>query len=126
MALNLVFIGCNEEQTRRYFKEFIEMNKDQVRDYPLTRNTATSWICPTSVWLTDGTWIRRVPSEIERLDGLRFDQIVVACDHRGVWNWPDKRLELLQELRRRAYAFRVSEEDTVIIYDIDADGEDRI
>ena len=126
MALNLVFIGYNEEQTRRYFKEFIESNKDQVQDYPLTRNTATSWICPTAVWLTDGTWIRRVPSEIARLAGLRFDQIIVACDRRGVWNWPDERLELLQHLYRNAQRRQVLEEDTVLIYEIDAGGEDRI
>lgn len=120
MALNLVFIGCNEEQTRRYFREFIEMNKEQVQDYPLTRNTATAWLCPTVVWLKDGTLIRRVPSSLERLDGLRFDQVIVACDRRGVWNWPEPRLALLQELiHRAAWSDRILEEDRVIIYELD-------
>lgn len=119
MALNLVFIGYNEEQTRRHFKEFIEMNKEQVQDYPITRNTATAWICPTVVWLKDGTKIRRAPS-LDRLDGLRFDQVIVACDRRGVRHWPEPRLALLQELIRRAsMSDRILEEDRVIIYELD-------
>ena len=120
MALNLVFIGYNEEQTRRYFREFLEINKDQVQDYTFVGNSVMSWFCPTSIRLQDGTVIRRAPNSLDGLDGLRFDQVIVACDRRGVWNWPEPRLALLQELiHRAALSDRILEEDRVIIYELD-------
>ena len=117
MALNLIFIGCNEEQTRLYFADFVRFNQDQIVEF----SPRQGWIV-----LCDGTLIRRAPSTKEAIVGHHFDQIIVACDRRGVWNWPDKRLELLQELYRGALRRQVLEEDTVIIYELDADGEDRI
>ena len=117
MALRLAFIAYNEEQTRRYFAEFKEINQDQIWGFDPVNGC---------IRMVDGTTIYRVSDNPSRLAGSRFDQIIVACDRRGVWNWPDKRLELLQELYRHARRHQVLDEDTVLIYEIDAGGEDRI
>lgn len=117
MALRLAFIGCNEEETRRYFAEFKEINQDQIWGFDPINGF---------IRMVDGTTIYRVSDIPSRVAGSRFDQIIVACDRRGVWNWSDKRLELLQGLYRQAWRHQVPEEDTVLIYEIDAGGEDRI
>lgn len=121
MALTLVFIGYNEEQTRRYFKEFIEINKDHVQDYPLTRNTATSWVCPTSVRMKDGTLIRRAPNSLTGMSGLRFDQVIVAADRRGTAGWTAHRQEMLWELGVRRSRWLVDDEFGFIYYDLDSE-----
>ena len=119
MALKLVFIGRNTEQTSRYFKEFLEANKEQVRILTYHDGASAPWRSPRSAQLKDGTMIYRAPSSLDRLDGLRIDQVIVACDHRGVYNWPESRLALLQELiHRAAMSDRILDQDRVIIYEL--------
>lgn len=111
VGLELVFIGYNEHQTQRYFEEFKESNQEQIWGYDPIGGR---------IWMHDGTKIRRAPNSFDRLDGLRVDQVIVACDRRGVRHWPEKRLALLDELIRRAsMSDRVLEEDRVIIYELD-------
>lgn len=115
MPLKLAFIGYNEEQTRRYFDEFRWMNRDQVEAY--TRVFG-------KILLNDGTIIQRAPATKEKLDGLRFDQIIVACDRRGYGVWPSYQRELLHALEQRMSYGRVSEDDRIIYYDLDSELED--
>lgn len=121
MALNLVFIGYSEHLTRMYFRVFIWDNREQIRDWGSYFISVSDQYCPTTVHLLDGTMIRRAPSSLDRLDGLRFDQVIVACDRRGVRHWPEHRQYLLEELIRRAsMSDRIREEDRVIYYELDA------
>lgn len=112
MPLRLAFIAYNEAQTRRYFKEFRWVNRDQIWSYD-----------PASgiIVMLDGTTIRRVPSSLHKLDGLRFDQIIVACDRRGEYVWPSHQIEVLHELMRRMTCGRVPAEHAVIYYDLDSE-----
>ncbi len=126
MALSLVFIGRDEDQTRRYFREFIDTNREQVQDFTIIGSGAMDWIYPRAVRLKDGTQIRKAPNSLDMLDGLHIDQVIVACSRRGVWNWPEPRLAMLQELiRRAACSDHILEQDRVIIYELDAREGDR-
>lgn len=73
MALEIAFLGYNEEQTRQFFKQFAEDNRDQVNGYNFTHGL---------ILLKDGTKIRRVSAAPEWITGRRFDQIIVADDLR--------------------------------------------
>lgn len=112
MALTLAFIGYNEEQTRRYFDEFCTINYDQI------------WFDGRRVHLgmvelLDGTQIYRVPSDRHKIVGLRPDQIVVACDRRGVGAWPEEQRDTLWHLIRWLASDKVSTERSLITYDLD-------
>ncbi len=74
MALKIAFLGYNEKQTRQFFKQFAEDNRDQVRGV----NFAQGYML-----LKDGTEILRVPAQNPAwINGRRFDQIIVADDLR--------------------------------------------
>lgn len=112
MDLKLVFIGYNEAQTRRYFAEFAEINQDQIWRYNPDIGI---------IRMYDGTVIYRAPSHLTSLYGLHIDQVIVACDECGVRGWPTYRLELLDELIRRAERLgQVPAQDRVIIYELDS------
>lgn len=111
MALRLIFIGYNEHLTQLYLREFEEVNRRQVLGYDPVHG---------KIWLRDGAIICKTPNSINRLDGLRFDQVIVACDSRGTRHWPRQRRELLRALINRAsWSSQVREEDIVIIYELD-------
>lgn len=118
--LQLIFIGETEHYTRLYFKEFLRTNRAQVASYFTVGVTVMDQIYPVAVKMTDGSVIRRAPSTLDRLDGLRLDQVIVACDRRGVRAWPERRLKLLNALIDRAsWSERIQEEDRVIIFELD-------
>lgn len=112
MPLRLAFIAYNEAQTRWYFKEFRWVNRDQVEVYSELLG---------KILLKDGTIIQRVPASLHTLDGLHFDQIIVARDRRGEYVWSQHRIELLHELMRRMTCGRVPAEYAVIYYDLDSE-----
>ncbi len=110
--LTLAFIGCNEDQTRRYFAEFAKMNADQVScfdDYA------------GRILLTDGTVIRRVHNNRDHLMGCQFDQVIVAVDRRGVYGWRLERFPLLHEVYNRTLRSCVPDQFLTIVYDLDSE-----
>jgi hypothetical protein len=110
--LTLAFIGCNEEQTRRYFAEFAKANADQVSRF----NDRAG-----CVLLMDGTVVRRVHYDRNRLMGCQFDQVIVAVDRRGVYNWPEERFVLMREVYERTSRSCVPDQFLTIVYDLDSE-----
>lgn len=111
MALRLAFIGHSNNLTRIYLRQFVFDNREQVEQYDELRGL---------VYLRDGTQIKAIFRPVRFLDGLRFDQVIVA---------DDRRLELLHSdsfemrvLRHYVrYSGNVPEEYKFIVYDIDAE-----
>lgn len=110
--LTLAFIGYNEEQTRRYFAEFAKANADQVSRF----NDRAGWVL-----LMDGTVVRRVHYDRNRLMGCQFDQVIVAVDRRGVYNWPEERFVLMREVYERTSRSCVPDQFLTIVYDLDSE-----
>lgn len=72
--LVLAFIGYNERLTRQFFGEFAMDNSEQIRKADFVRGRIEFY---------DGTIIRRIDAGMAgRMDGWRFDQIIVADDYR--------------------------------------------
>lgn len=110
MAYNIAFIGYNEEHTRRYLEELAVVNADQVHRFD-RRNGR--------VILKDGTTITRVLPVPEFLHGRRFDQVIVADDHRlnvVVNRWPE-----LVALRRCMEGSEVPTAFQWMFYDLDSE-----
>lgn len=74
MAYKIAFLGSDERATRYHFREFAEANRDQVRLCNLTYGI---------IALNDGTEIYRAHLTPEWVKGRRFDQIIIADDHRA-------------------------------------------
>ena len=109
--LRLAFIGYNAPLTKLFFREFLEANHDQMAAYSTTGGGAL---------MLDGTRIFVTPNHIYMLDGLCVDQVIVACDSRGVKPWPEQRRHLLDALiDRSARSSQVRAEDRVIIFNLD-------
>lgn len=73
MSLRIAFIGYNEEQTRTYFREIAELNREQVAFLDLFQGRLV---------LIDGTEIYRV-SPGARVFHLYIDQVIIADSRRG-------------------------------------------
>lgn len=72
MSLRIAFVGYNEEQTRTYFREMVELNREQVAFCDLSQGR---------VVLLDGTEIHRVPPATQFFN-LYLDQVIIADDRR--------------------------------------------
>lgn len=72
MALNIAFLAWNARQADTYLHQLAEANADQVKKYDRTSGRVT---------LHDGTVISIVNPD-KKMDGKRFDQIIVADDWR--------------------------------------------
>lgn len=72
MNLKIAFIGYDEQQTRTYFREMAELNKDQIKSYDPGQGR---------IVLLDGTEIFRVTPGT-RCFYIYLDQIIIADDHR--------------------------------------------
>lgn len=110
--LKLAFIGYDEEQTRRFFAEFAKVNSDQVSNFH-ERNGR--------ILFKDGTVVHRVHHARGCLIGCHFDQVIVAVDRRGVYNWPEERFVLMHEVRERMSRSCVPDQFLTIIYDLDSE-----
>ena len=108
MALEIAFLGYNEEQTRQFFKQFAEDNRDQVHGCNFTQGY---------MQLKDGTKIRRVSADPAWIRGRRFDQVIVADDLR--YHTFFNRWDELEELERRCAGSVIPEEFCVQFYIID-------
>lgn len=115
MALELIFIGYDDVQTRWYFAEFIRINRDQILKY---HTGSYGWIL-----MKDGTIIHQMPPNQMFLYGRHFDQVIVACDRRGTGAWPWHRRELLSEMERQRSRYLVDDEYAFIYYDLDSEEE---
>lgn len=107
MALKIAFIAWSTESTNRYLQQFVEDNDDQVAGY----NKMLS-----RVFLKDGTEICGI-TNLDRLTGQRFDQVIIADDrrlyshHNLLYN-----TDLLYHILRRSI---IPEEYQYQIYDLD-------
>lgn len=110
--LTLAFIGYDEGQTRRYFVEFARVNSDQVSRFDDRAGC---------ILLMDGTVVRRVHHDRNRLMGYRFDQVIVAVDRRGVYNWPEERFVLMREVYERTLRSCIPDQFLTIVYDLDSE-----
>ncbi len=113
MALNIAFIGYDERQTRIYFEELAVVNADQVARFDRRRG---------QILLRDGTQITLVSSAPDFLPGRRFDQVIVADDRRRlvfIKRWPE-----FAELERCMDQSPVPEEFRLLLYDLDAEGNE--
>jgi hypothetical protein len=71
-ALQIAFLGYNELQTRKFFRQLAEANREQVRLCDLNQGRLV---------LIDGTEIHRVSAAPDWLQARRFDQVIVAGDN---------------------------------------------
>ena len=107
--LVLAFVGWDEECTRRYFRLFAHDNAGQIYHADHDRGVLR---------FRDGSIVRRVsPAWVGRLDGYRFDQIILAEDSRLMLK--GYRCALLLELNYRCCCSDVPEEFRFIHYNID-------
>ena len=107
--LVLAFIGWNEECTRRYFRLFANDNAEQIYHADHDRGVLRFY---------DGSVVRRISlSWVGRLDGYRFDQIILADDSRLMMK--EYRCSELRELNYRCCCSNVPEEFRYIHYNID-------
>ena len=72
MSLKIAFIGYDEKQTRTYFREFAELNREQIRLCDLRQGC---------IVLLDGSEIYRVTPG-SRCYYMYLDQVIVADDRR--------------------------------------------
>ena len=72
MSLRIAFIGYDEKQTRTYFREMAELNREQVAFRDLSQGR---------IVLSDGTEIYRV-SPATQFFNLYLDQVIIADDRR--------------------------------------------
>ena len=73
MSFRIAFVGYNEEQTRTYFREMAELNREQIAFYDLSSGR---------IVLLDGTEIYRV-SPATQFFNLYIDQVIIADSRRG-------------------------------------------
>ena len=107
--LVLAFIGWDEENTRRYFRLFAYDNAGQI--YHADHNRGV-------LRFRDGSIVRRIsPAWFGRLDGYRFDQIILADDSRMMLK--GYHCALLRELIYRCCCSDVPEEFRFIHYNTD-------
>ena len=72
--LNIAIVGLNAQISDRGFRQFIENNREQVRNISYPRRVAR---------LNDGTTIETILSTDDReLLGKRIDQLIIFGDHR--------------------------------------------
>ena len=72
MSLKIAFIGYDEKQTRTYFRELAELNRDQIKLCDLRQGR---------IVLLDGSEIYRVTPG-SRCYYMYLDQVIVADDRR--------------------------------------------
>ena len=53
--------------------------------------------------------------------GCQFDQVIIAVDWRGVYNWPEERFVLMREVYERTSRSCVPGQFLTIIYDLDSE-----
>jgi hypothetical protein len=106
MPLKIAFIAWNAESTRRYLQQLVEDNADQVAGYNKTF---------ARVFLRDQTEIIGI-TNLDRLTGQRFDQVIVADDwRRNVYDY----MLYNGQLRRSLSGSVIPEEYQYQIYDLD-------
>ena len=110
MSYKIAFIGYNETQTRLYFDDFVKQNIEQVQVLDLKNGILT---------LKDGTIITTVKPVPEFYRGRKFDQVIVADDHRGLVT--QRRFPELWELERCMESSVVPHLFRWILYDLDAE-----
>lgn len=72
MSLRIAFIGYDEKQTRTYFREFAELNREQIKLCDLRQGR---------IVLLDGSEIYRATAD-SRFFYMHLDQIIIADDRR--------------------------------------------
>lgn len=111
MALKLAFIGHSNNLTRVYLRQFVFDNREQVERYDELQGM---------VYLKDGTTIKAIFRPFRFLDGLRFDQVIVADDRRlNLLHSDTLGMRILSHYVR--YSTNVPESEKFIVYDIDAE-----
>lgn len=105
--LKIAFVAWNAEATDTYLHSLVVDNADQVKRYDRSRGRVT---------LKDGTEIYGVHDR-GFLDGLRFDQIIVADDYRRRTFYVCS--DLLKALEYHCQHSYVPEEYRYQLYDID-------
>lgn len=105
--LKIAFVAWNAEATDTYLRSLAIDNADQVKRYDRARGRAI---------LKDGTEIRAV-HDSSFLEGLRFDQIIVADDYRRRTFYVCS--DLLKVLEYRCSFSCVPEEYRHQLYNID-------
>ena len=109
MSLRIAFTGYNENQTRTYFREMAELNREQIG------------ICDFSqgrIVLKDGTEIIRICPGVQ-LIYLPFAQVIIADDSRR--NATVKIRNVLYILAQRLMHSRVPPEYQWQYYDLDTE-----
>ena len=111
MSLRIAFVGYNEDQTRSYFREMAELNRDQIGICDLSQGR---------IVLRDGTEILRISPSV-RFVSLNFDQVIVADDHRK--HCETKNCAVLTIIATRMTWSLVPPEFRWQYYDLDAEVE---
>lgn len=109
MKLRIAFMGYDEAQTCTYFRELAERNSEQIGFCNLAQGR---------IVLLDGSEILRVSPGI-RFISARFDQIIIADDHRR--HCEIKNHTALAIISQRLAFSPVPPEFQWQIYDLDAE-----
>ena len=103
--LRIAFVGYNERVGAEQFRQFAFDNAEQIR---------TAKFVTGKIELLDGTIIKRVTPYNVVLDGMRFDQIILAVD--GVGTLLTRQYELLRLLDYRCSHSCVPEQFRFLLY----------
>ena len=103
--LRIAFVGYNERVGAEQFRQFAFDNAEQIR---------TAKFVTGKIELLDGTIIKRVTPYNVVLDGMRFDQIILAVD--GVGMLLTRQYELLRLLDYRCSQSCVPEQFRFLLY----------
>lgn len=110
MPLKIAFIGYNDRLTADYFRQFALDNHEAVLHFDGRRGRIT---------LYDGTTIQAISRPMAFLDGVRYDQVILADDRRLLLLYT--RREEMSWLRHVTSYTEIPEEFRFQVYDIDAE-----
>lgn len=109
MALKIAFLGYNARHTNQSLLLLAVDNADQVQRFERRRGR---------ILLRDGTEITAITTP-DMLQGRRFDQAIIADDHRAAVY--ELYIYLTDALHRALSGSKIPEEWRVQIYDLDAE-----